>query len=123
MTRRLEVLQWFGLLAGAAVWASQHLLGFGITQAECSPAGRRWGISNDVWQGMTMGVAAGVVACAGLAAAAVLISTREASYESEPPIGRIRFFAIAAIVANAIFLTIILLDGIASIVNASCRGS
>jgi hypothetical protein len=119
--RRLELLQWTGLLAGAAVWAAQHVIGFGVTQAECGLGGRHWGISNDVWQGTLMGVAAGVVVCATLASVGVLRATRDTSYESEPPRSRMRFFAIAAIAANAIFLMIILLDGSASIFHATCR--
>ena len=49
--------------------------------------------------------------------------TRSLSYESEPAPGRIRFFAIAAMVANVIFLLIVLLDGFASIFSVECRGS
>jgi hypothetical protein len=29
--RRLELLQWFGLLAGAAAWGAAHVLGYGLT--------------------------------------------------------------------------------------------
>jgi hypothetical protein len=119
--RRLGILQWLGLLAGAGVWAAQHIVGFGITQAVCGAGGRHWGISNDVWQGALMGAAALVVAGAALASVGVIVGTRSTSYESEPPLSRMRFFAIAAVVANVIFLMIILLDGTASIVNAECR--
>jgi len=121
--RRLSSLQWVGLLVGAAVWWAQHMLGFGITQAECSVAGAHWGISNDVWQGALMGAAAAAVVVSELASLAVFRGTRGTSYEDEPPLSRVRFFAIAAIAANAIFLTIILLDGLASIFDVTCRQS
>ena len=58
--RRLEILQWFGLLAGALVWAAAHVVGFGITEAECNSAGLHWGIQNSVWQGALMAAAAGL---------------------------------------------------------------
>ncbi len=119
--RRLGILQWVGLLVGAAVWWAQHVLGIGITQAECSVGGARWGISNDVWQGALMAAASAVVAAAEVASLAVLRATRSTSYEDAPPLSRIRFFAIAASAANAIFLIVILLDGVASIVNVTCR--
>jgi hypothetical protein len=119
--RRLGILQWLGLLAGAAVWAAQHILGFGITQAECGLGGRHWGISNDVWQGALMGAASLVVAAAAAASISVIVRTQGTSYEEEPPIARMRFLAIAAVVGNAIFLMIILLDGFASIFNVACR--
>ena len=119
--RRLEILQWFGLLAGALVWAAQHVVGFGITEAECNSAGLHWGIENSVWQGALMAAAAGFVIAAELAALAVIAATSRSSYESPPPPGRVRFFAIAAATANVIFLMIILLDGFAAIFNVTCR--
>jgi hypothetical protein len=119
--RRLEILQWFGLLAGALVWAAQHVVGYGITEAECGAGGAHWGIHNDVWQGALMGAALALVLLAELAAIAVILATRDGSYEGPPPPGRLRFFAIAAAAANFIFLVIILLDGLASLVNVACR--
>jgi len=121
--RRLGVLQWVGLLGGGAVWWSQHLVGLGVTSAECNAGGAGWGIDNDLWQGAILGVSALLVVAAGGAAAAVLVRTRGTSYEDPPAPGRIRFFAVAAAVANVIFLSIILLDGVASIVSVTCRQS
>ncbi len=119
--RRLAVLQWVGLLVGALVWAAQHVVGFGITQAECGAGGARWGIGNDLWQATLMGTTALVILAAEAAAIAVLLGTRDTSYEAEPPPSRIRFFAIAAAAANLIFLMIVLLDGFASIYSVECR--
>jgi hypothetical protein len=119
--RRLAVLQWLGLVAGAAVWAAQHVVGFGITQAECGAGGSGFGIANDTWQAALLGTSASCVLAAQAAAVAVLLATRSKSYEEDPPRGRIRFFAIAASAANAIFLVIIVLDGIASIAGIPCR--
>jgi hypothetical protein len=119
--RTLGMLQWFGLLAGGVVWFAQHVLGFGITQAECNVGGMHWGIANDLWQGALMGATAAVIVAASLAAAVVIHATRTTSYESEPPLGRIRMLAVAALVATVIFLMIVLLDGFASIFNVECR--
>jgi hypothetical protein len=119
--RKLEILQWFGLLGGALVWTAQHVVGYGITEAECGAGGLHWGIQNDVWQGALMAAAAAFVVAAELAAITVIAATRRASYESPPVPGRVRFFAIAAAAANVIFLMIILLDGFAAILNVTCR--
>ena len=35
---------------------------------------------------------------------------------------RMRFFAIAAATANALFLVIVLLDGLGAILSVTCRG-
>ena len=119
--RKLEILQWFGLLGGALVWTAQHVVGYGITEAECGAGGLHWGIQNDVWQGALTAAAVACVVAAELAAITVIVATRRSSYESPPPPGRVRFFAIAAAVANVIFLMIILLDGFAAILNVTCR--
>jgi hypothetical protein len=119
--RRLEILQWVGLLAGALVWTGQHVVGYGVTEAECSRGGVHWGISNDVWQAALLGAAALFVLAAEAAALGVVFLTRGSSYESPPALGRIRFFAIAAVAANLIFLTIMVLDGVAAIFNIACR--
>lgn len=119
--RRLAVLQWVGLLLGAGVWAAQHVVGWGVTEATCNGTGAGRGIGNDLWQASLMAVAGAFVVLAGLAAFAVVRGTRELSYEDAPPAGRMRFLAIAAIAADAIFLVIILLDGFASIFDVACR--
>jgi hypothetical protein len=119
--RRLEILQWTGLLLGALAFAAAHVVGYGITEAQCNAAGLRWGISNDTWEAIALGVTAGLVVVSGLAATTVVVRTREESYESPPPPGRVRFLAIAAVAANLIFLTIIVLDGLGSILNVACR--
>jgi hypothetical protein len=119
--RRLAILQWVGLLLGAAAFAAQLVLGFGITEARCGAGGSEWGIDHDVWQAALLGASAALVVCAEAAAIVVFRGTSSTSYEAEPAPGRIRFFAIAAMAANLIFLFIVLLAGTAAIVNVTCR--
>ena len=52
--RRLSMLQWVGLLAGLVVWIGQHIVGWGITEAECGAGSGAFGIEND-----NVGLAAG----------------------------------------------------------------
>ena len=121
--RALEVLQWFGVLGAALVWTMQHVVGFGVTEAECGAGGRGWGIGNDAWQ---IGLAAGagtIILAAEAAAILVFRATRGNDYGSEPPFGRMRFFSIAAMVANVLFLCVVVLDGIASVYGYGCRQS
>jgi hypothetical protein len=126
--RSLGILQWVGLLLGAGVWAAQHMVGSGVTQAECGAAGAGWGISNDLWQATLTAAAAALVLVAGAAAITVFARTRDAGYGDEPAEeagelrrARLHFFAAASIAANTIFLAIILLDGVASIAGLGCR--
>jgi hypothetical protein len=119
--RRLEILQWTGLLLGGLAFAAAHVVGYGITEAQCNAAGLRWGISNDTWQVIALGVTASLVVVSGLAATTVVLRTRDESYESPPPPGRLRFLAIAALAANLIFLIIIVLDALGALLNVACR--
>jgi hypothetical protein len=127
--RTLGVLQWVGLLLGAGVWAAQHVVGSGLTQADCG-AGADWGISNDLWQATLAACAAALVVVAGAAAVTVFVRTRGAGFGDEPAEeagdvrrARMHFFATASIAANTIFLMIILLDGVASLYQLGCRQS
>jgi hypothetical protein len=117
--RRLAVLQWVGLVLGGVAWFAAHLTGWGLTEASCDSAG--FGIDHDLWQAVAMAAAAALVVGAEAAAVGVLLATRQTSYEAEAPEGRIRFVALAAVVANAIFLVIILLDALGAIFNVACR--
>jgi hypothetical protein len=119
--RVLGALQWVGLLAGAGAWAAQLVVGYGVTEAECNAGGSGLGIANDPWQGALMGAAIVLILAAAAAAALVLVRTGGVSYDDGPPIGRIRMLAIAGLVANAIFLVIVLLSGSASLVGDVCR--
>jgi hypothetical protein len=121
MSRRLEVLQWLGLLLGAAAWGAAHVVGFGVSEAKCASGFAGFGIQLDLWEGLALGLAEALVLGAAVAAAVVLRGTARSSYESEPPDGRIRFFAIAALLANVLFAVMIALYAAGSIANVACR--
>jgi hypothetical protein len=120
-TRTLAALQWLGFFVAPAAWFGQHVVGQAIAQASCSTANVSWGVSNRAWQiGLLVG--AGLLIALSEAAAVVAFrGTRAVSYESAPPLGRMRLVAIAAMTTNLIYLVIVLLDGIASIVDVQCR--
>jgi hypothetical protein len=130
---RLAVLQWIGLLLGAATWTFAHLIGIGVTQAECNAAGAElWHLSNPAWQTPVMVVSALLIVAAEVCAVTVFAQTRGLDFGDGPPkpsekperrLTRIHFFSAAAMVANAIFLTIVLLDGAANLADIACRQS
>ncbi len=119
--RRLAALQWVGLFGGAVVWAAQHALGFGLTQAQCGDGGRRWGLGYTAFQATTTAVSGLLILGALAASALAFVGTGDTAYDAEPPGSRIRFFAIAALPVNVLMLMIVLLDGIASLVDPLCR--
>lgn len=121
--RRLSVLQWLGILAGGSVWFVSYLAGTAVSQAACNPGSARWGIPHDLVEGIITGVALLLILGAELAAIVVFRATRGVGEQDPPPQGRLHFFASAALVSNVIFFMVILLAGIATIVDRTCHQS
>lgn len=131
--RQLSIVQWIGVVVAPLAWTGQHVVGYGVGQARCSAAGATWGISYDVWQLSIMGAAALLILVSEAAAVAVFLATRETNYGDGPPgegrwsgvvpYTRLHFFATAAMVANVLFLTAILLDGLGSVFSTLCAQS
>jgi hypothetical protein len=119
--RRLAFLQWFGFLAGGTIWFAAFLAGIGTSVAVCNPASSRWGIPHDTVQTALLAFGGAVVLAAEAAAVAVFRATRNVTEQDPPPQGRLHFFAIGAVVGNLVFLVIILLSGIATIVDRACH--
>src|SRR5581483_8588425 len=116
-------LQWTGIFVAPAAWIAQHAIGQAAAQISCSAANLSWGISNDSWQiGLLVGAELLILASVA-AAIAVYRGTSDADYHSPPPVGRLQLFAIAAMVTNVLLFVIVMLDGIASVVDAACRQS
>jgi hypothetical protein len=121
--RALAALQWVGFFVAPAAWFAQHVVGQAIAQASCSVANTSWGVSNRAWQIVLLAGACTLILLSEAAAVAIFRGTEESSYQSPPPEGRVRLIAIAAMTTNLIYLVIVLLDGIASILDTGCRQS
>jgi hypothetical protein len=117
----MRKLAWIGLFVAPAAWFGQHLVGQAIAQASCSAVNASWGVSNRTWQVVLLAVSAALILAAEGAAVASFRRTEPASYEDAPPIGRVRLIAIAAMTTNLLYFVIVLLDGVTSIVDVSCR--
>jgi hypothetical protein len=121
--RRLELLQWFALFGGPLAWTIEHVVGFGISDAGCNVAGTQWGLDPDVLQSVLAVLVGVVVIAAWLAAAAVFRETSTVGLDAPGPLGRIHFFAQAALLGNVLFFVIVVLDGVTSVHDLPCRQS
>jgi uncharacterized membrane protein len=118
MTRtRLEVLQWFSLFAGPLAWATEHVVGFFISDAACSAGG----IDAALWQSVLAVLVGAVVIAAWLAAFVTFRETRSVDRYAPGPLGRIHFFAQAALLGNILFFVIVVLDGVGTVHDLPCR--
>jgi hypothetical protein len=127
--RQLSVVQWIGVVVAPLAWTGQHIVGYGTGQARCE-VGVSWGIGYDTWQLAIVAAAGVLVLISEAAAVTVFLATRDANYGDGPPgegrwrgavpFTRLHFFAMTAMVANVLFLAIILLDGLAAAFDSLC---
>jgi hypothetical protein len=120
---RLELLQWFSLFAGPLAWTAEHVAGFWISDADCSVAGAQWSLDAAVLQTVLAVLAGVVVVAAGLAAYVVFRETRTVDPYAPGPLGRMHFFAQAALLGNVLFFVIVVLDGFGAVHELPCRPS
>jgi uncharacterized membrane protein len=122
MTRsRLELLQWFSLFAGPLAWATEHVVGFFLSDAACSVSGAQWRLDTAPWQAVLAVLTGAVVVAAGLAAFVTFRETRTVDKDEPGPLGRIHFFAQAALLGNVLFFVIVVLDGVGSVHDLPCH--
>jgi len=131
--RQLGVVQWVGVVVAPLAWTGQQVVGYGVGEARCSVAGVNWGIGYDVWQLAIMACAGVLILISEAAAVTVFLATRETNYGDGPPgdgrwdgavpYSRLHFFATAAMVANALFFTVILMSGLGSVFSTLCAQS
>jgi len=56
-TPRLALaIQVYALLGAPLAWTTQLVVGFGLTEAACGPAGRMWNIAIDTWESVIFGL-------------------------------------------------------------------
>lgn len=107
---RLELLQWYALFAGPWMWATQHVLEFGMTNAHCSLPVATWNVPA-VWLNVLITAVCGTAVVAAEAAAFVVYrETSKVEGYAPGPYGRMKFFAQAALLGNVLFIVIVALD-------------
>jgi hypothetical protein len=112
---RLEILQWYALLAGPWIWATQHVLLFGATNAHCSLTVSSWNVPA-FWLNLLISLVCGAGVLAAEAAALVVFrATADTDGYAPGPFGRMRFFAQAALLGNVLFFVIVVLDAAGAI--------
>jgi hypothetical protein len=117
---RLELLQWFGLLAAPLAWTAQLVTGYGVAAAACDGAG---GVSVAPVSATVTGAALAVAVAAQTAAIVLFRRLRAVDQDAPGPEGRLRFFALAALLGNVLFFVVILLGGVGTLVHLPCRQS
>lgn len=112
---------WIALFAAPIAWAGSHFVGWLISEANCYPVDRVWGIAFSTWEVVLLALPA-LVAAAGLAASLVTYRAIRGTDKDAPgPQGRIWLLSIAGIVQSSLLLMIILLTHIGALVLSHCH--
>jgi hypothetical protein len=119
--RRLEYLQWFGFVAGGAVWFGSFLAGLWTSAAVCNAGSAHWGVPLDAVELAAAGFALACLSASEAAAIVVFRATRTVNEEDPPPPARMKFFAVGAMAANVLFAVIIVLSTLAAVVDRACH--
>jgi hypothetical protein len=107
------ILMWYGFLGGAAAWALQLVLGYGIEESACSQ-----GIS-DTKPWITLAtVLLGLVALGSSGAA--FLTWRWADRRGDAR-GAVSFMALTGMLAGVFFVVLIALGGLQLLTLDSCR--
>ena len=127
-----SALVWFGVLGGAAAWATQFVAGLGFTFAQCNAPPGRWQLPVQTWQsalaiaGVVVGLAASVV-CVVLyrrtRALDHLAATERLGKGSPPPAGRINFLATTGLLVNLLALAIMIMTAVGAPFLNLCQQS
>jgi hypothetical protein len=104
------------------MWATQHVLLFGVNNAHCATQVSHWGVPV-IWLNVLITVVCGAAVLAAEGAAFVVFreTSRVAPYAPGPH-GRMRFFAQAALLGNVLFLAIVALDATGALYHG-CGGA
>lgn len=128
--RPSNAVVWFGVLGGAAAWATQFVANLALTFARCDQVPPRFMPAVHGWEIGLSAAALGV----GLAAVGVClrlflrtfridaVSMHERRGDgSPPPIGRLHFLAIIGLTVNFLALTIIVMTGVGAPLLPVCQ--
>jgi hypothetical protein len=121
VTRRAEILIWLGLFGAPVAWAASHVVGWGVSEANCEVVGRQWGINFDAWE-IVLLVLAVALAVAGLISS--LLTYREVKgvdKDADGPAGRLWLLSIAGLVLSPLLLMLILLTHIGALALSHCH--
>jgi hypothetical protein len=121
LDKRIPLLVVFAVLGPPIAWVFQFVIGYGVTEATCGPAGRELQPPFDTWEIVVTAAAAVVAILGAVAAVTAFRAVRGATPDDPPPKGRVYFFSLVAMASTPLFLAIILMSGIGSLVLEKCH--
>jgi hypothetical protein len=124
VTRRVETLIWVGLFAAPSAFIAEHVSGWLISEADCSPAsGRQWHIDFTSTVGVITLIAM-LVAASGIAASVTAYRVvKGVDNDAPPPLGRMWLLSICGMVVSTLLFIVIVMGGSGALLLGHCKGS
>jgi hypothetical protein len=119
MPRLTVGLQVYSLFGAPLAWTAQLVIGYGLTEAACGPAGRAWDIPVDAWEAVIL--ACVLATAAGAWATAAVLHRGVTRGDIDDPRGRVKFLTTIGLIVGAIFVALILYTGTAVLSLQECR--
>jgi hypothetical protein len=123
---------WFAVGGGPMAFTLQFVSGLAFTFAQCNQSDGRWQLPVRSWQ-VALSATGLLIALASMATAIWLFvrtfrigdvfEEERSGGGSAPPLGRIHFLAIVALVVDFLVLMIIVMDGIGAPLLSLCQQS
>ncbi|RGC66744.1 hypothetical protein C5N14_22010 [Micromonospora sp. MW-13] len=118
------LLLWYGVLGGAVAWVVHLLAGWSLDELTCAAGSERVS-AVPLWQAVGLAVVVPALVTVGSLLVAALAWRRTAQAQEagadDRAFGRARMLATLGIWANLLFLTIIVLGGVAVLVLPPCQ--
>jgi uncharacterized membrane protein YidH (DUF202 family) len=112
---------WLGVLGAPVAWAASHVIGWGVSEADCEAVGRQWNISFDTWVSV-LGAIAALLAVLGIVSAALTYrAVKGIDKDADPPAGRLWLMSVAGLVVSPLLLVLILLTGSGALLLSHCH--
>ncbi|MFE9690168.1 hypothetical protein [Micromonospora sp. NPDC005806] len=119
------LLLWYGVLGGAVAWAAHLLVVWPLDELACA-AGHERVAAVPLGQALWLAVVLPALVTVGSLLVATLVWRRTAQAQSagaeDRAVDRSRMLAVVGVWANLLFLTIIVLGGVAVLVFPPCQG-
>ncbi|WP_200214576.1 hypothetical protein [Micromonospora coerulea] len=116
------LLLWYGVLGGAVAWGVHVFAAWGLDELACA-AGSDHVAAVPLWQAVGLAVVIpGLFTVGSLLVAALVWRRTGRAGEEDRPFGRSRMLAVVGVWSNLLFLTIIVLGGVAVLVLPPCQG-
>jgi heme/copper-type cytochrome/quinol oxidase subunit 2 len=112
---------WIGLFAAPIAWVGTHGLGWGVSEANCEPVDRQWGIAFHTWEWAMLAFAVVLTITGIVASVLTYLQVKGTDNDDAPPSGRIWMLSISGMVLSPLLLMLILLTHVGALLLSHCH--